>query len=87
LQTEVGKGAGGFIYGPDVMLRKAFFSGRGGAKIAPDISRALALIHEAVHLTGRGDAFFSGSSKLNDVVIHACWSRLYGHNDLAIVGN
>jgi hypothetical protein len=87
LQTERGKGAGGFIYGQDVMLRKAFFNARGGANISGEISRALALIHEAVHLTGKSDEFFRGSSKLNDVVIHACWSKLYGHNDLAIVGN
>ena len=87
LQTEAGKGAGGFIYGQDVMLRNPFFNARGGAKIGGEISRALALIHEAVHLTGKSDAFFGGSSKLNDVVIHACWSKLYGHNDLAIVGN
>lgn len=26
LQTEAGKGAGGFIYGQDVMLRRAFFN-------------------------------------------------------------
>ncbi len=86
LQTESGKGAGGFIYGQDVMLRKAFFNAH-AARIGADISRALALIHEAVHLTGKSDAFFGGSAKLNDVVIHACWSKLYGHKDLAIVGN
>jgi hypothetical protein len=87
LQTESGKGAGGFIYGQDVMLRKAFFNAHGGKGIGPEISRALALIHEAVHLTGKSDAFFGGSPKLNDVVIHACWSKLYGHNDLSLVGN
>jgi hypothetical protein len=69
------------------MLKNAFFNARGSAKIGGEISRALALIHEAVHLTGKSDAFFGGSPKLNDVVIHACWSKLYGHNDLAIVGN
>jgi hypothetical protein len=87
MQSEKGKGAGGFIYGQDILLRDAFFNARGESKIAPDVSRSLALIHEVVHLAGRGDAFFSGSSKLNDVVIHACWSKLYGHNDLSIVGN
>lgn len=87
LQSPLGKGAGGFIYGSDIMLRDSFFNARGGSKIAPDVSRALALIHEVIHLSGRDDAFFHGSSKLNDVVIHACWNKLYGHNDLSIVGN
>jgi YD repeat-containing protein len=87
LQTEKGKGAGGFIYGQDIMLRKAFFNARGGAKIGGEVSRALALIHEVVHLTGKSDAFFGGSQKLNDVVIKACFNKLYGHKDLAIVGN
>ncbi|MDT4956165.1 MAG: hypothetical protein QOJ02_4303, partial [Acidobacteriota bacterium] len=87
MQTEKGKGAGGFIFGQDVMLRDTFFYARGGAKIAGGVAQALALIHEAIHLTGKSDEFFGGSSKLNDVVIHACFSKLYGHNDLAIVGN
>ncbi|MCA1593393.1 MAG: hypothetical protein LC754_12240 [Acidobacteria bacterium] len=87
LKTERGKGAGAFIYGQDVMVRDAFFNARGGAAIGGEISRALALIHEAIHLTGKSDADFGGSSKLNDVVIHACWSKLYGHKNLAIVGN
>ncbi len=87
LKTERGKGAGAFIYGQDIMVRNAFFNARGGAAIGGETSRALALIHEAVHLTGKSDADFGGSSKLNDVVIHACWSKLFGHKDLAIVGN
>lgn len=69
------------------MLRDAFFGARGAAKINGEVSRALALIHEVVHLAGKTDANFGGSSKLNDVIIHACFSKLYGHNDLAIVGN
>ena len=69
------------------MIRNAFFNARGSAKIIGEVSRALALIHEVVHLTGKSDAFFGGSSKLNDAVIHACFSKMYGHNDLAIVGN
>ena len=87
LQTEKGKGAGGFIYGQSVMLRDPFFGASGAAKITPDISRAIALIHEAVHLTGLGDAFFKGSAKLNDVIIHACWNKVYGHNDLTFIVN
>jgi hypothetical protein len=87
LKTESGKNAGGFIFGQDIMLRNAFFNAHGSAKIDPTISRALALIHETIHLTGKSDDFFGGSSKLNDVVIKACYSKLFSHNDLAIVGN
>ena len=87
LQSEKGKGAGGFIYGQDIMLRNAFFGVRGSAKIGGEVSRALGLIHEVVHLAGRSDVSFGGSSKLNDLVIHSCYSKLLGHNDLAIVGN
>jgi len=86
MQTEKGKNAGAFIFGQDVMVRDNFFRARGGAKITPDPSRALALIHEAIHLAGLGDAYFGGSAKLNDIVIKACWSPLYSHKDLAIVG-
>ncbi|HWS56393.1 MAG TPA: hypothetical protein VN228_19805, partial [Pyrinomonadaceae bacterium] len=85
MQTERGKGAGAFVYGQDIMVRDKFFGAHGGAKISVGASRALALIHEAIHLTGRTDASFGGSSKLNDVVIQACFSRLYAHNDMSIV--
>jgi YD repeat-containing protein len=85
LQTEKGKGSGGFIYGQNVMLRDTFFGASGAKKISPDISRAIALIHEAVHLAGLGDAFFGGSAKLNDIIIKACWVKLYGHNDLTFI--
>ena len=87
--TDRGKGAGAFIMGQSIMVRGAFFNARGGARIDGEISRALALIHEAIHIgpTGKGDLFFKGSSKLNDIIIHGCWNKLYGHDDLATVGN
>ncbi len=85
IQTEKGKGAGAFIWGQDIMVRDQFFAARGGSGISPDVSRALALIHEAIHLTGPTDAQFGGSAKLNDLVIKSCYSKVYGHNDLSIV--
>lgn len=87
MKTERGKGAGAFIYGQNIMIRNAFFNARGGARVDANVSRAIALIHEAVHLTGKSDADFKGSSKLNDLITKGCYSKLYGHNDLAIVGN
>jgi hypothetical protein len=59
------------------MVQDAFFNARGAAKINGEVLRALALIHEVVHLSGKSDAFLGGSSKLNDVVIHACFSKIY----------
>ena len=53
LTTEKGKTAGGFQYGDDIALRHAFFNARGGSRITPEISRALVLIHEVIHLSGR----------------------------------
>ena len=87
LQTERGKGAGAFVLGQDVFVRSSFFNARGVARIGPTESRALALIHEAIHLTGKSDKDFGGSSKLNELVIKSCFSKSYGYNDLAIVGN
>jgi hypothetical protein len=68
----------GFIFGQDVMLRDAFFNARAGARIGGEVSRALALIHEAIHLTGKSDVSFGGSSKLNHVVIHSCLAKYTG---------
>jgi len=87
LQSERGKASGGFIAGQNIMLRNAFFSARGSAKINGEVSRALALIHEVIHLTGKNDSDFGGSAKLNDVVIRACFNENYGHKDLAIVSH
>jgi hypothetical protein len=87
LNSEKGKGAGAFIWGQDIMVRKAFFNANPGRKIPFDASRALALIHEAIHLIGKSDADFGGSAKLNDLVIKSCYNRTYGHNDLTITGN
>lgn len=84
IKSEKGKGAGAFIAGQSIMVRDKFFGGR-SSSIDPTNSRAIALIHEAIHLTNKKDADFGGSSKLNDVIIKGCVSRLFGHKDLAIV--
>lgn len=72
----------------DIFLFAGFFNARGGARIAPDPSRAVALIHEAIHLQGFRDfteGSFRGSRALNTFVIHSCISPLFDHNVLSIV--
>ena len=89
MNTPLGKGANAFVLTSDtnIYLRKNFFNARGGSAIAGQTSRALTLIHEAIHVAGYSDDYFGGSTKLDDVVIKSCWSRFYGHNDLSTVGN
>jgi hypothetical protein len=74
----------------DIFLFKAFFEARGGARIGATTSRAVALIHEAIHLQGFRDRDFTegnfrGSAALSTFIIHSCVSPLFDHNDLAIV--
>jgi hypothetical protein len=40
--------------------------------------RAIILIHEAVHVGGKGDAVFGGSRKLSDKIIDNCYRGLKG---------
>ena len=90
-----GAGLGGVILGPagptaDIFLYAGFFNARGDARIAPLPSRAVALIHEAIHLQGFHDGDFreggfKGSKALNTFIIHSCISPLFNHNDLSIV--
>jgi len=81
--------AGGLTDG-DIYIFPLFFNASGGAHINIFLSRAVVLIHEAVHLTGKHDVDFSktndqvdGSHNLTDIVIHSCVSKLYGFKDLA----
>ena len=82
-------GAGGFIdpLGRGVVLLRGFLGGRPGAQIGFDRSRAVALIHEALHLQGFRDRDFEGSANLNTFIIQSCVNKRLTHDDLSIVVN
>lgn len=85
-------GAGGFIdpLGRGIVLLSGFFGGFPGRRIGFDRSRAVALIHEAIHLQGIHDTDFDsngteGSRNLNTFIIQSCVNKRWSHNDLSIV--
>ncbi|MFY9557689.1 MAG: RHS repeat-associated core domain-containing protein, partial [Blastocatellia bacterium] len=87
-------GAGAFIDPPGrgIVLLSGFFGGTPGppGRIGFDRSRAVALIHEAIHLQGIHDTDFDsngieGSRKLNTFIIQSCVNKRRTHSDLGIV--
>jgi RHS repeat-associated protein len=73
----------------DLFIYPLFFHTR-AAPINSELSQAIVLIHEAIHLTGMRDTDFGGSQKegshnLTDLIIHSCYSQIYSFKDLAFV--
>lgn len=60
---------------------------KSGSRIGLDQTRALALLHEAIHLFDFNDKDFSANGKdpfgLQDFIIKSCINANYDHNDTA----
>jgi hypothetical protein len=72
----------------NIFIFPYFFTGSGSSRIPVLVSQRIAILHEAVHLTGRGDIAFGtspeqGSKNLSNIIIHSCYSEFYSVSDLA----
>ncbi|MEK6301800.1 MAG: hypothetical protein AABO41_13905 [Acidobacteriota bacterium] len=74
----------------DIFVMPRFFEGNTARRIGLSISQAIVMMHEVIHLTGKGDEEFApgkgqdaGSRALSDLIIKSCYNGTLDSSDLA----